>query len=172
MCLFCAIFSLLISSINLHGSVEDAASEALKRRVTPAERTSFYDQLDRTSRNLHGKIARTTLEPIFEVIASGDIPAIASIPEDSFNEFAANYMVARHIFKNSFNILLMFSADWAAAEPLKHDRTANLPVNKMDDMLMWAWSVRCRQAGSPRELMIKQMNFIQFATVNDGDKKS
>ncbi len=175
--LICIIFAVLVSYVSLHGAVDDVTTEALIRRVTPAERASFYEQLDRTSHALHGSIAREALEPIFQVIASGDITAITSIPDESFNAFAANYMVARHIFKNSFKILGILSmhdpsiAGGVPLEQPKHDMTANLPVNKMDDMLLWAWCVRCDQIVDSKHRMIQQMSFIQFATVTDGAKK-
>ena len=168
--LICIIFAALVSYVSLHGAVDDVTTEALIRRVTLAERASFYEQLDRTSHALHGSIAREALEPIFQVIASGDITAITSIPDESFNAFAANYMVARHIFKNSFNILGILSLSMHMKQP-KHDITANLPVNKMDDMLIWAQFVRCDQIVDSKQRMIQQMSFIQFATVTDGAKK-
>jgi hypothetical protein len=165
---FCFIF--LFAHLGLHAATDDTV-EASRRRVEPLERAPFYEQLNRTSNNAHGKIAQTALEPIFKIIASGDIPAITSIPDDVFNAFSANYMVARHLFKESFRILSMFSLGSCVGEQPKHDMTANLPVNKMDDMLLWAWSIRCDQIDDSITRMRKQMDFIQFKTVIEGKIK-
>ena len=75
------------------------------RHVTPAERESFYEQLDRTSHNTHGGVARRALEPLFQIIATGAVDAITSISDADFNTFSANYIAARQAFKDSFRII-------------------------------------------------------------------
>ena len=162
------IFTLLTTHISLHAAIDDSiTAEALMRRVTPAERVSFYEQLDRTSRNTHGSVARAALEPIFRIIATGSVKNITLISDDQFNTFAANYMVARQVFKASFKVFLIFCPGVSVTEQPKHDITANLPINKMDDMLLWAQFVRYNQIVDPKQRMMKQMNFIQFKAVRE-----
>lgn len=71
------LFTLLITQISLPAAVDESTTpESLMRRVTPAERGSFYEQLDRTSRNTRGGVAREALEPVFQIIATGSVDAI------------------------------------------------------------------------------------------------
>ncbi len=165
-------FTLLVAQINLYAATDNPMQpENFTRRVTEAERMPFYQQLNRTSRNVNGEIARDALEPVFKIISTGSIDSVKEIPDDIFSTFLADYMVARCIFKESFNVVLVFSTNSRIGEEPKHDMVANLPITKMDDMLVWAWSVRC-QIVDPRQRMLKQMTFVQFKKVTEcGEQK-
>lgn len=163
-------FNLML--INIYAAESEPIEiENSTRGVTEEERLPFYQQLNRTSRNRNGEIAKDALEPVFTIISTGSVDDIKSIRDDIFNQFVAEYMVARHLFKESFNVVLMFSQGSSVGEEPKHNMAANLPVNKMDDMVVWAWSVRC-QIEDPKQRMFKQMSFVKFKTVTESGKKN
>lgn len=111
--------------INIYAAESEPIEiENSTRGVTVEERMPFYQQLNRTSRNINGEIAKDALEPVFTIISTGSVDDIKSIRDDIFNQFVAEYMVARHLFKKSFNVVLMFSQGSSVGEEPKHNMAA------------------------------------------------